>query len=189
MKYLGKFLFIFILLVSLVVFAGSVTSRTTADLAGDRILTNEIEPYKGPEPTVLETTTIVEETTTVPTTIYVPETTVVPTTVYVAPTTTVYVEPEVQEPVSYGGLDAFLACVRAHESDTAGGYTAVNPSSGAGGAYQFLQSTWNNVANYAGRFDLVGIHPSQASPADQDMMAITLYNWQGASPWAGSGCY
>ena len=42
--------------------------------------------------------------------------------------------------------DPFLKCTRAHESDTAGGYRAVSPGGVYRGAYQFLRSTWNNVA-------------------------------------------
>ena len=87
---------------------------------------------------------------------------------------------------SYGGGGGYLDCVRGRESG--GNYGAVNGSSGAGGAYQFLPSTWNNTANYAGRPDLVGVHPSQASAADQDAMAQALYQWQGGAPWAGPGC-
>ena len=88
--------------------------------------------------------------------------------------------------VSTGPANAFLACVVRRESG--GNYQAVNGSSGAGGAYQFLQSTWNNTASHAGRPDLVGVHPSQASPADQDAMAAHLLSWYGPSPWAGPGC-
>ena len=29
------------------------------------------------------------------------------------------------------------------------------------------------------------VQPSQASPADQDAMALALYNWQGKAPWGG----
>ena len=42
-----------------------------------------------------------------------------------------------------------MACIRAHESDSAGGYSAVNSSSGAGGAYQALPSTWDGYGGYA----------------------------------------
>lgn len=94
--------------------------------------------------------------------------------------------PAASTSASTGGGNAYLDCVRNRESR--GQYGAVNSSSGAGGAYQFLQSTWNNTAANAGRSDLVGVHPSQASPADQDAMANHLYQWQGASPWAGGGC-
>lgn len=84
------------------------------------------------------------------------------------------------------GSNSYLNCVRNRESR--GQYNAVNSSSGAGGAYQFLQSTWNNTARHAGRNDLVGTHPSAASPADQDAMAQHLMSWMGASPWSGPGC-
>ncbi|HEY1738891.1 MAG TPA: hypothetical protein VGI86_09290, partial [Acidimicrobiia bacterium] len=39
----------------------------------------------------------------------------------------------------------FLVCTRHYESDTAGGYTAIDPDYDHFGAYQFLRSTWNNV--------------------------------------------
>jgi hypothetical protein len=94
--------------------------------------------------------------------------------------------PTVNAPATGTGGNAYLDCVRQRESR--GQYGVVNASSGAGGAYQFLQSTWDNTAANAGRPDLVGVHPSQAAPADQDAMAQHLYQWQGASPWAGGGC-
>lgn len=81
---------------------------------------------------------------------------------------------------------SFMACVKNRESR--GNYRAVNPSSSAGGAWQFLPGTWNNTARHAGRPDLVGVAPQDASPADQDAMAAHLYAWQGGSPWAGPGC-
>jgi hypothetical protein len=64
-------------------------------------------------------------------------------------------------------------------------YQAVNPTSGAGGAYQFHQATWDTSARAAHRGDLVGVHPSQASPGDQDELAFTLYATNGAVPWTG----
>jgi hypothetical protein len=79
--------------------------------------------------------------------------------------------------------DPFLACTRARESS--GDYTAVNPSGPYLGAYQFLQSTWNVTAQHAGRLELVGVPPNQASAYDQDDMAWTLYQWQGNGPWGG----
>lgn len=81
--------------------------------------------------------------------------------------------------------DAFLACTRSHESDSAGGYAAVSPDGVYRGAYQFLRSTWDNVARMAGRSDLVGVDPAQASPASQDELALALYHSQGAAPWGG----
>ena len=80
---------------------------------------------------------------------------------------------------------AFLACTRAHESDSAGGYAARSGDGLYHGAYQFLQSTWDNTARRSGRFDLVGRDPATVAPADQDQLALNLYHWQGAGPWGG----
>jgi hypothetical protein len=84
-----------------------------------------------------------------------------------------------------GSQDPFLKCTRAHESDTAGGYRAHSSDGLYHGAYQFLQSTWNNVARGAGRPDLVGVNPANASPADQDALALWLYHHAGKAPWGG----
>jgi hypothetical protein len=81
--------------------------------------------------------------------------------------------------------DPFLRCTRAHESDSAGGYRAVSPDGVYRGAYQFLRSTWSNVARAAGRDDLVGIDPAAASPADQDQLALFLFRSAGPAPWGG----
>jgi len=78
---------------------------------------------------------------------------------------------------------AFLACVRHRESR--GNYSIVSSNGLWHGAYQFAVSSWNNTASHAGRGDLVGVLPSQASPADQDAMAMHLYHWQGKAPWGG----
>lgn len=78
----------------------------------------------------------------------------------------------------------FLACVRWRESRN--DYTVVNRSSGAGGAYQFMQSTWNITAAHFGRPDLIGLRPNWATPHDQDMLAVHLLLWYGRSPWAYS---
>jgi hypothetical protein len=84
-----------------------------------------------------------------------------------------------------GGAGGALACIRAHESDTAGGYGAVSPGGTYRGAYQFLQSTWNSTAASAGRPDLLGVDPASASPADQDALASYLYGPAGSQPWGG----
>jgi hypothetical protein len=77
----------------------------------------------------------------------------------------------------------FLSCVRQRESR--GSYTVVNSSSGAGGAYQFLPSTWQ-ASGAAARTGAA--RAEQASPAQQDAEAQRLYASQGRSPWAGPGC-
>ena len=70
-----------------------------------------------------------------------------------------------------GGI---AACIREHESG--GNYGAVNPSSGAGGAYQFLPSTWHGLG-YSGL-------PQNAAPATQDAAFYRLWNGgAGASQW------
>jgi hypothetical protein len=81
--------------------------------------------------------------------------------------------------------DPFLVCTRHHESDTSGGYHAVSGTGVYRGAYQFNRSTWDNTARRAGRFDLVGVDPAAAAPADQDFLAYQLHSWAGAAPWGG----
>lgn len=79
----------------------------------------------------------------------------------------------------------FLVCTRRHESDTAGGYQAVSPSGAFRGAYQFHQNTWDTVAGWVGRHDLVGVPANLASPADQDLLAYELYKREGNRHWEG----
>lgn len=59
--------------------------------------------------------------------------------------------------------------------ESGGSYSAVNPSSGAGGAYQILPSTW---AAYGGQ----GL-PQDAPPAEQNQIAAEIYATQGPSAW------
>lgn len=77
-----------------------------------------------------------------------------------------------------------LDCIKHRESR--GQYDVVNSSSGAAGAYQFMPGTWDNNARSAGRTDLVGVNPANASAADQDQMAQHLLATQGLRPWGGS---
>lgn len=73
---------------------------------------------------------------------------------------------------------SFQSCVLNAESG--GNYSAVNPSSGAGGAYQFLPSTWSSLGMPGS--------PQDASPAQQDQAFQQLYAQQGSAPWASDGC-
>ena len=75
------------------------------------------------------------------------------------------------------GLTGFLACVAYRESHD--DPTAVNPSSGAGGLFQFLPSTWANLGE-------PGL-PQNASVAEQISAAQRLMAMEGTSPWAGGG--
>jgi septal ring factor EnvC (AmiA/AmiB activator) len=60
--------------------------------------------------------------------------------------------------------------------ESGGNYQAVNPSSGAGGAYQILPSTWKL---YGGK----GL-PQDASPAEQDRIAALIWADSGTSAWS-----
>ncbi len=66
------------------------------------------------------------------------------------------------------------------QDESGGSYTEVNPSSGAGGAYQALPSTWQNYRGYP-RAEL-------APPAVQDEWAQKVYAQYGTKPWRASGC-
>lgn len=61
------------------------------------------------------------------------------------------------------------------QCESGGNYSAVNPSSGAGGAYQILPSTWQA---YGGQ----GL-PQNAPKAEQDRIAGEIYARQGGSAW------
>lgn len=85
--------------------------------------------------------------------------------------------------VSTAGLGAFESCVISHESG--GNPRAVNPSSGAGGLYQFLPSTWASLG-------FASVYPggAQTAPVSVQRAAFAkLYAEAGASPWAPyDGC-
>lgn len=83
-------------------------------------------------------------------------------------------------------LNPFLQCVV--QAESGGNYGAVSPGGQYMGAFQFSQSTWNIAAQAAGRPDLIGVPPNQASPADQDTLAVVLYSLDGEQPWLGDRC-
>lgn len=60
--------------------------------------------------------------------------------------------------------------------ESGGNYSALNPSSGAGGAYQIIPSTWEA---YGG----TGL-PQNASKAEQDRIAALIWADVGASAWS-----
>ncbi len=60
--------------------------------------------------------------------------------------------------------------------ESGGNYRSLNASSGAGGAYQILPSTWSA---YGGQ----GL-PHQAPPAEQDRIAAMIWQDSGPSAWA-----
>jgi len=63
--------------------------------------------------------------------------------------------------------------------ESGGNYSAVNPSSGAGGAYQILPSTWEL---YGGQGE-----PQNAPKAEQDRIAAEIWADSGGSAWVCAG--
>lgn len=63
--------------------------------------------------------------------------------------------------------------------ESGGNFAALNPSSGAGGAYQILPSTW---ASYGGK----GL-PHRAAPAEQHRIAAMIWADSGPAAWVCSG--
>jgi septal ring factor EnvC (AmiA/AmiB activator) len=63
--------------------------------------------------------------------------------------------------------------------ESGGNYGAVNPSSGAGGAYQILPSTWSL---YGGRGS-----PQNAPKSEQDRIAAEIWADSGGSAWVCAG--
>lgn len=85
--------------------------------------------------------------------------------------------------VGLGGLAAGSASADPTPQDWAnirscesGGDYSINTGNGYYGAYQFDLGTWESVGGS-------GL-PSNASPAEQDMRALTLWRERGWSPWA-----
>ena len=77
------------------------------------------------------------------------------------------------KPIYYGGGYSIPAYIVQCESG--GNWRAVNPSSGAGGLYQILPSSW---AAYGG----TGL-PQNATPGQQSLIAARIYAAVGASAW------
>ena len=80
---------------------------------------------------------------------------------------------------TYSGGSGFQACVISRESG--GNPSAVNPSSGAGGLYQFLPSTWAALGHSGS--------PQNASVAEQNQAFAQEYAQSGTSAWSPyDGC-
>ena len=75
---------------------------------------------------------------------------------------------------------------RLRHCESTDNYRAISTSGLYRGAYQFDQTTWDDVA---GRFYpwLVGIDPVDADPWWQDAMARALWSERGQQPWPVCG--
>jgi hypothetical protein len=78
-------------------------------------------------------------------------------------------------------LPPFLQCVL--QAESGGDYQAVSPDGQYMGGFQFSQPTWNEAAQLAGMPQLIDVPPNEATPAQQDDLAIALYNADGQQPW------
>jgi hypothetical protein len=81
-------------------------------------------------------------------------------------------------------LPSFLQCVL--QAESSGNYGAVSPGGTYLGGFQFSQATWNEAAQLAGMPQLINVPPNQATPAEQDDLAIALYQADGQQPWNDS---
>ena len=81
-------------------------------------------------------------------------------------------------------LPAFLQCVL--QTESGGNYGAVSPGGTYMGGFQFSQATWNEAAQLAGMPQLINVPPNEATSADQDDLAIALYEADGQQSWNDS---
>ncbi len=80
---------------------------------------------------------------------------------------------------SYTGSGGFQSCVI--QAESGGNASAVNGSSGAGGLYGFLPSTWQSLG-YSGL-------PENASVAEQNAAFAKEYSQSGSAAWSAyDGC-
>lgn len=153
------------------------------------------DPDPDPEP-LAETPQQVPPTTQAPVTTQ-PPTTAAPTTT-APPATTAAPEtteapvveapqgaaPDTTQPPSQPTPEQWAAL---RQCEASGSYTIVSSNGLYHGAYQFFQPTWDGLARQLGRADLVGLPPSQAAPADQDALALLLWQQRGGQPWPVCG--
>jgi peptidoglycan hydrolase CwlO-like protein len=101
-----------------------------------------------------------------------------------SPTSTVLLGGTTSTPSGDPPLPPFLQCVL--QAESGGNYAAVSPGGTYMGGFQFSQATWNDAAELAGMPQLLNVPPNEATPADQNDMAIALYDADGEQPWDDS---
>lgn len=77
---------------------------------------------------------------------------------------------------SYSSTGGFSIPTYIVMCESGGNYHALNPSTGAGGAYQIEPGTWRA---YGGTGS-----PQNAPKAEQDAIALKIYQAEGSSPWS-----
>ena len=87
-------------------------------------------------------------------------------------------------PPDVAGFPSQQAWAAMRECQTGGDYTTVSEEGTNYGAYQFRIATWDELAG-SEYPSLVGVVPSEASPADQDRMAYALWQEFGSTRWPG----
>lgn len=98
-------------------------------------------------------------------------------------------EAPVEQPAPTPGAPTAEQWAALRQCEASGSYTIVSSNGLYHGAYQFYQPTWDGLARQAGRTDLVGVAPSQAAPADQDALALLLWQQRGNQPWPHCGVH
>jgi muramidase (phage lysozyme) len=71
---------------------------------------------------------------------------------------------------------------RLRQCESTDNYRATNPSGAYRGAYQFNQTTWDDVAGRHFPW-LLGMDPSDVEPWWQDAMTRALWSERGKQPW------
>jgi hypothetical protein len=159
-------------------------NEPVADTAPEatEVATDEPVIESTPEPTVEPTVapTLVPTPTPEPTVAPTPEPTSEPT-----PPPTAEPTPEPTDPPAGGPTAQQWAQLRQCES---GGVYTMNTGNGYYGAYQFSIPTWDGMASIHSP-GLVGVLPSDASPGDQDHLALQLYLAYGWTQWPVCGQY
>jgi hypothetical protein len=118
------------------------------------------------------------------TTPVVPTTSTVPQSGATSATTTTTAATTSGTSTADPALPPFLQCVL--QAESSGNYQAVSPNGEYMGGFQFSQATWNEAAQLAGMPQLINVPPNEATPAQQDDLAIALYNADGEQPWDDS---
>lgn len=117
---------------------------------------------------------------TTPTATSTPSATAVPTSTATSAPVPTLEDPTIPEGTTEEQWEQLRQC------NANGDYQHVSSNGVNFGAYEFRQTSWDDLARR--HFShLVGVIPSEAAPADQDRMAYRLYEERGWAPWPSCG--